>query len=246
MARVTKEPEVRRDELLDVALDLCTEVGFEAMSVEQVTSRAGVAKGTFYHYFSSKQDLLVQLVDRFGDSLFDFLESQMAGATGSGLDQMQALMVASGSWKIERLNATLSYLPFLFKEENYALRHKLFSAWLERTRPIVRRIIDAGDADGSFSVADANGAAEIVLTLWFDAANRMWERAIATPDEAAFIDVLVHGTRALWEAEERVLGAPEGSLEVKVDPSALVGVRSAFLQEIQGQGAGSIGDGRRS
>ena len=75
MARVTKAPEVRREELLDVAFELCRSHGFEAMSVEQVTQSAGVAKGTFYHYFSSKDDLQVQLVRRLGEALFDHLST---------------------------------------------------------------------------------------------------------------------------------------------------------------------------
>lgn len=73
MARVTKAPDVRREELLDVALKLCMSVGFDAMSVEQITATAGVAKGTFYHYFRSKDDLEAQLVRRFGESLLAHL-----------------------------------------------------------------------------------------------------------------------------------------------------------------------------
>jgi AcrR family transcriptional regulator len=232
MARVTKEPEVRRDELLDVALDLCTTVGFEAMSVEQVTTTAGVAKGTFYHYFASKQDLMWQLVDRFGDSLFEFLESETRHASGDAVQRLTALMSASASWKLERLESAMSYVPFLFKEENYALRHKLYSAWLERTRPLLLGIVEQGAREGTFHVADPDGATSIVLTLWFDSANRLWERAIAAADEATYIDVLVRGTEAIWRAEERVLGAPEGSLAVDIDPSALRGTREPFLEQM--------------
>lgn len=234
MVRVTKERDVRRDELLDVALELCATVGFEAMSVEQITTTAGVAKGTFYHYFSSKQDLMWQLVDRFGDSLFSYLEEQMARAEGNAVERLKALLAASASWKMERMDSAMAYLPFLFKEDNYALRHKLYSAWLERTRPLLRSVVEQGIAEGTFTASDADGAASVILGLWFDAANRLWERAIESPDEDAFVSTLVCGTNAIWEAQERILGVDAGTLHVDVDPGAVRSIRAPFLEQIYG------------
>jgi AcrR family transcriptional regulator len=234
MARVTKEPDVRRDELLDVALGLCATAGFETMSIEQITTAAGVAKGTFYHYFTSKQDLMWQLVRRFGDSLFAFMEERMRGETGDALERLRALMLASAAWKMERMDSAMSYLPFLFMEDNYALRHKLYSEWLERTRPLLLDIVEQGAREGTFQVDDPDGATSIVLGLWFDAANRLWERAIAAPDEDSFVDNLVRGTKAIWLAEERILGVPPGSLTVEIDPDAMRGIRAHILLQLNG------------
>jgi AcrR family transcriptional regulator len=230
MARVTKEPEVRREELLDVALDLCVSDGFESTSVERITNAAGVAKGTFYHYFTSKQDLLVQLVRRFGDGLFDYLEREMAAVHGEAVTQLRELIRLSGSWKMDRVDTSLSYVPFLFKPENYTLRHQLFSEWLERTRPLLVGIVAQGAREGAFDVDDADATTSVILTLWFDAVMRVWERAIAAPDDDTYVRLLVAGTNAVWTAQERILGAPKGSLSVEIDPAAFVGTRSMFLE----------------
>ena len=93
MARGVKHPDVRRDELLDIALDLIMTRGFAATSVEQITNAVGVAKGTFYYYFASKDDLLAQLVGRFGDSMFANLSN--APLSGSGLHQLQDFLAAA-------------------------------------------------------------------------------------------------------------------------------------------------------
>lgn len=221
MARITKEAGVRRDELLDVTLDLCVEVGFEGMSVEQVTTAAGVAKGTFYHYFTSKQDLLLQLVERFGDALFAYLESEMRHVKGDAVERLRALMELSAKWKLERVNSSMAFVPFLYKEENYTLRHKLYSAWLERTRPLLLDIVEQGARDGSFSVIDPESATDIVLSIWFDFANRLYVRALALPDAVSYAGLMLRGAKAMFDAEERVLGAPEGSLQVEFDPQAM-------------------------
>ena len=62
----TKPPEQRRTELMDAAEKLFLEQGVAPTTVEQITDGAGVAKGTFYLYFSSKEDILSALGDRFG------------------------------------------------------------------------------------------------------------------------------------------------------------------------------------
>jgi AcrR family transcriptional regulator len=54
---MTSEPGVR-DRVLSAAVELFAANGYDGTSVTQVTERARVAKGGFYHHFASKQDLL--------------------------------------------------------------------------------------------------------------------------------------------------------------------------------------------
>jgi AcrR family transcriptional regulator len=62
----TKPPEERRDELMNAAKRLFLKQGVAPTTIEQITSGADVAKGTFYLYFSSKDDVLAALGERFG------------------------------------------------------------------------------------------------------------------------------------------------------------------------------------
>jgi len=57
-----RRKEARPQELLGAALDLFVEKGFAATKTEEVASRAGVAKGTLYLYYPSKEDLLKAVV----------------------------------------------------------------------------------------------------------------------------------------------------------------------------------------
>jgi AcrR family transcriptional regulator len=56
--RITKAPEVRREELLAAGFRLFQEVGYESTSVQMITDAVGISKGLFYHYFDSKATLL--------------------------------------------------------------------------------------------------------------------------------------------------------------------------------------------
>jgi AcrR family transcriptional regulator len=61
----TKPPETRREELMNAAERLFLKRGVDATSVEQITTAAKVAKGTFYLYFPTKEAVLAALEERF-------------------------------------------------------------------------------------------------------------------------------------------------------------------------------------
>ncbi|WJV54744.1 TetR/AcrR family transcriptional regulator [Prodigiosinella aquatilis] len=61
----TKPAEVRLDELMDAAQQLFIDKGFGSTTVSDIVRDAQVAKGTFYHYFLSKNEMLYALRERF-------------------------------------------------------------------------------------------------------------------------------------------------------------------------------------
>lgn len=75
----TKPPEERRDELMHSAERLFLEKGLEQTTIEEITTGAGVAKGTFYLHFSSKADVLQALRARFVQGVLDGIISAVAG-----------------------------------------------------------------------------------------------------------------------------------------------------------------------
>ncbi|HLV11352.1 MAG TPA: TetR/AcrR family transcriptional regulator [Trueperaceae bacterium] len=77
----TARGEATRRKLLDAAEAEIGENGYAATSVASITRRAGVAQGTFYLYFPSKKDALVELVRHMGHSLRRALTEATRGAT---------------------------------------------------------------------------------------------------------------------------------------------------------------------
>lgn len=65
----TKAPDERRGDLLDAAEAILVDNGLSELTVDEVTAKAGVAKGTFYLYFQSKEHVLAALRDRFVERL---------------------------------------------------------------------------------------------------------------------------------------------------------------------------------
>ena len=73
----TKPPQIRREELLDAAETRFLARGIAATSVDAIVAGAGVAKGTFYLHFDSKEQLLAALQQRYIDNLCSELQGAM-------------------------------------------------------------------------------------------------------------------------------------------------------------------------
>lgn len=230
--RITKDPDVRREELLDIALDLCRTQGFDALRVEQVVQRAGVAKGTFYHYFASKDAVLEALVQRFGEGLFGQLNAAAGGVDRPAAERLQTMMRAAQNFKLSQGDVPLAAM--LQREENLAMRHRVYRAWLADARRVLQPLISDGVADGSFDVADAAGATDIILLLWFDAGDRLWERAIGATSAEEFAEIMLSGSSSITQAQERVLGVEPGTFSVQTTPE-IVAMISELYHTLEGK-----------
>jgi AcrR family transcriptional regulator len=66
--RISKSQEDRREDLLRAGMEVFVGTGFRDATIEEITTAAGVAKGTFYLYFDSKDHLLGALWERYVDA----------------------------------------------------------------------------------------------------------------------------------------------------------------------------------
>lgn len=65
MARISKAPEERRQELIETAKELFMIQGYEQTTVGDIVKQVGVAQGLFYYYFKSKQEIFLEVINQF-------------------------------------------------------------------------------------------------------------------------------------------------------------------------------------
>lgn len=79
--RVEKSEKLR-DALLEAAAAVVGEVGYANASIALITARVGVAQGTFYNYFDSRQDILDALLPRLGETMLAHIKERARGGEG--------------------------------------------------------------------------------------------------------------------------------------------------------------------
>jgi AcrR family transcriptional regulator len=98
------------DSLLDAAVALFNERGYEATSVDEVATRLGVTKSAIYHHVPSKGELLRLALDRALDALFA-VTSETGATTGSAIERLE--YVVRGSVRV--LAAELPFVTLLLR-----------------------------------------------------------------------------------------------------------------------------------
>jgi len=88
--RRQEERDRRRAEIVDAAEVLYAEVGWDAVTMDQVARRARLSRALVYVYFKDKADLHLALVERSLDNLRDRFETARAGRA-TGLEEIEAI-----------------------------------------------------------------------------------------------------------------------------------------------------------
>ena len=134
----TERVKANRAALMRVAAEIIGERGYEETSVARITERAGLAHGTFYRYFESRQDLFDRLLPEVGDELIEQLKMRVSGAPDIfGLEELgfrgffEFLVEHPGFYRL--LNEAEVASPKAFEQHIDNLARHYVSA-LERSR----------------------------------------------------------------------------------------------------------------
>jgi TetR/AcrR family transcriptional regulator, cholesterol catabolism regulator len=133
--------------LMHAAVATFSEKGFDATSVQDIATRAGVAKGLLYHYFSSKDDILRRVMHRVLDDLLGALVRAL-DEERDPVEQLYACIDAMADL-VGRNRAGVA----MFVEERRRLSRSEFADVLARSEEMVQRVtavLERGIAAGKF------------------------------------------------------------------------------------------------
>jgi AcrR family transcriptional regulator len=160
VARITKAPEERRDEIIETAERLFRKVGFAQCSVDMIIREIGVAKGTFYYYFKSKQEILSAIVDRALEQIVDQVEQVVDDASLDAMSKMRILLSDSHIGE----DSTLELAEMMHLPENRELHEMTNIQTVVRLSPLFARIVEQGNREGVFSNEHALETVQFLLT----------------------------------------------------------------------------------
>lgn len=142
--RIVKEAAERRTEILDVAERLFCTRGYDNTSTNDILAQIGIARGTLYYHFKSKEDILDAMVDR--------ILSEITGkASRIALDESIPVL--------ERLTRTVLVtnedtptgevvLEQLHKPQNALLHAKMQTKLIQQLVPLFCKMIEDGTSQG--------------------------------------------------------------------------------------------------
>ncbi len=217
MSRVVKGHDERYGEFLGVARKLFLSHGYNQTTVREIIDTVGVAKGTFYHYFESKQAVLEAVVAELSAEGLALMKAIVDEPTLSACEKWTRAAEVIVSWQIERKDELLTLMRLVYAGENALLAQKLDAERARNALPIMVTIIEQGIDEGEFRTAYVRETAEIVYAILRTVAGSMIDILLA-PERYENPEALVRRRlTAAQVATERILKAKPGSLPMVQD-----------------------------
>ena len=142
--RVVKEANVRKSEILDAAERLFGTKGFDGTSITDILNEIGIARGTLYYHFKSKEDILDALIERMTGSLVAKASEIARDKDMPVLQRLTLMMLALN------VNNDLGHeiMEQVHKPQNALMHQKMQERLLAGITPIAAALIEEGTAQG--------------------------------------------------------------------------------------------------
>ncbi|WP_410771386.1 TetR/AcrR family transcriptional regulator [Fontibacillus sp. BL9] len=200
--RVKKEAEERRNEILDAADELFGQKGFDGTSTNDLLEKVGIARGTLYHHFKSKEDIMDALIERYNISILGAAQEIAADKSIPVIERVirtvMALNISDGGSSSEEI------MEHIHKPQNALMHQKIQKSIINGVTPILTGIIREGIEQGMFNTPFPYECMEMVVIY----ANTVFdEDLVPMTDEERASRILAFVCNV-----ERLLGAESGSL----------------------------------
>lgn len=198
--RVIKKAEERKNEILDAADELFGQKGFDGTSTNDILEKVGIARGTLYHHFKSKEDIMDALIERYNVRL---LGAAQEIASDKSIPVVERIIRVVMALNINGESST-EIMEHIHKPQNALMHQKIQKVIISGVPPILTEIIREGIQQEMFNTPFPYECMEMVViyaTTVFDG-----DMVTMTNDER-FSRMLAFICNV-----ERLLGAESGSL----------------------------------
>jgi AcrR family transcriptional regulator len=196
MARITKDPAERANEIIAVAEELFLSKGFTATAVSDIVGKIGVAQGLFYYYFKSKEEVLDAIVERYAELMLKTTEVIAQDNAINAAVKIQRIFTAMLDLSKEKEKL----VDYVHQQSYEEMHRKLTVKMTEKLIPIFAVLFRQGMAEGLFTMKDPDVTAEILLPGLGESLNRMvrlyWGRPEFLEKMGLAISVLEQAVRA--------------------------------------------------
>lgn len=214
MARITKEYHVRKNELLDAAQELFFTKGYKQTSIESIIKKIGVAKGTFYYYFKSKEDLMDKLIKRMTNQILSEIKKITERTDLNALAKLNRAYITARNVKLENIDLVKLYLKVLYKDENIILRHKIYMSNVDLLVPEFAKIIEQGVEEKVFNTPYPYEAARLFFELGSILSDTISKHFLKLDEKPENMHKMVKEIEVYEDAIERILGAKKGTINI--------------------------------
>lgn len=155
---IPKNPEERKDEIIQTAKRLFSERGYKATQVKDIVSEVGVAQGLFYYYFKSKEEVMEAVAEDYADKILEEIV-QLTENKSKYLDKIYKIFDIF----IEAANKENSLFIEIQTAGGGIIHERVLKALGKKIIPLVTKIAVEGNDSGEFNCMYPIQATQILV-----------------------------------------------------------------------------------
>lgn len=202
--RISKEYDERKNEILDTAARLFATKGYEKCTVNDILKEVNIAKGTFYYYFKSKEDVMDEIIGRVTELVINKAETILENKVISPEEKLMGVFL---SMRIEEKEKT-QILDELHRPENALMHQKSLNQIVTRMAPLLSKVIEEGMKANVWSCEFPLEYMQIFLA----ASTTLLDEGVFAMEPKEQMAIL----KALISVLEKMLGIEDGTYQQKV------------------------------
>lgn len=206
--------EETKDRIVQAAQHLFFGRGYASTSIAEIINAVEIAKGTFYHHFSSKEELLDEIVARLTKEVLTAVMPIVDNSELSAVEKIREFFVRGFAWKVADAERFYALLKAVYADENLLFRRKVTEQTIMLVSPILARMVRQGVDEGTFDTPIPDRAGELALrlsTALSEQSATLFLELLEDPSAAGRIDAL---SNDIEYAVERLIGAPNGTITI--------------------------------
>lgn len=148
--RIVKEAEIRKNEIMEAAANLFAEKGFDHTSITDILNAVGIAKGTLYYHFKSKEEIMDALIQQQSAQI---LSAAQKVAEDKSIPVEERMIRTILSLRVENTEMPegKEMIEHLHRPQNALMQQKSKQIIFKRVPPMLAGIIQDGIEQGSFT-----------------------------------------------------------------------------------------------
>ncbi|WZO96617.1 TetR family transcriptional regulator C-terminal domain-containing protein [Isosphaeraceae bacterium EP7] len=162
--------------LLDAGTELILEKGYNHCGLDEILKRAGAQKGSFYHFFASKEDFGLRVIDRYSKIRLASMDEYLIDPSRAPLARLRRWYESTCLRKLDqecRIGCLFGSLSQELSNQSEAIRQSLDQCLSQVRKRLTACLVEAQSAGDLRADLDAAQLAEYCLNGWEGALLRM-------------------------------------------------------------------------
>ncbi|AOY15880.1 TetR family transcriptional regulator [Bacillus sp. ABP14] len=204
--RIIKEYEERRKEILETAERLFLTKGYTKTTVNDILKEIGIAKGTFYHYFKSKEEVMDEIIMRI---IKEDVAKAKVIVSNPNIPVLEKLFRVLMEQSPKSGDVKAKMIEQFHQPNNAEMHQKSLVQSIIHLSPVLTEILEQGIEEGIFSTSYPQETIELLLSsaqVIFDEGLFQWKT-----------EEMMRRVKAYIKMMEVSVGAKEGSFNYMLE-----------------------------